>query len=1261
MNALSASSDLIMVDIFLDNKPITCLCDTGAEINLIPAPFVRKHAMRIEEQPTTRPVMVDGTGVKCIGLTTATITIGKQVIPATFYIVEGVEIGILGLDALGKLQTKIDTTTGQVVMGDEEIVGHPKKVNSACIETARCCYLRLVESVTVNPGEERFLKAQLSGGSPTGWPAVVEATEHFQERTGLIACAVRVQPGETVVPICVTNIWDKPIKTYRGQTAAELIEIPNISEPVVASTYDNQQGEPQVEATYDPIAEVNIGNMLSAAQRQDLTALIKANTDIFECENNHGFTTTIEHNIPTTIPGPITCPPRRLPMGSVEAVNETIDKHLQKGHIEPSQSPWAFPIVPVKKKDGSIRLCVDYRPLNDITPSDPFPTSNMAECLDQLLGAKYFSTIDLAQGYLQVPMSLKDREKTAFRSPTGLWQWTRMPFGLKNAPATFSRLMRQVFNHIPPDRLVLYMDDLCVISFTFEEHLKGLREVFAALRQHNLKIKASKCSFGMPEASFLGHRITRDGVAPEPDKLTKLDNWQTLRNTKEVQRFLGFCGWWRRFIPNFASISKPLTRLLEKNVDDKHFTWTVEAQEAFEKLKHSISSAPLLRHPDPHKEFVVTTDASDVGIGGTLMQRDEQGALSPIAYFSRVLSKSERAYSTFDREALAIRDTLLHFRHYLLGVKFLLQTDHRPLLHLRNMKDPFGRRGRLLSDIAEFSFDIEHIEGKENVLADALSRLGFDKSIEDRSSDSSVAAVTANNSSDPAVPTTVLANWPDMRKAQNADPVVADVLEWVSAGVRPPYEAIQNKSYQIKAFWHKYGELVIHDGLLFRRPRDSGKFLQLVVPSAIVPKVLGELHSGEFAGHFGLSKMCNLITSRFYWPGFYGDAKEWCSRCQACAIRKMPSNRHCAPLQPVVVNSPGEFVATDLTKMPKSKKGNNYILVVQDYFTKYVDLYALPDQEALPVAQKLFTDYISKHGAPLTLHSDQGKQFECKVVKELNETFGIRKTRTSPYHPQSDGQVERFNRTLKDMVSKHTSNSGNEWDDHLQQLALAYNTSVHSSTGFTPFFLNHGREARLPIDLVYGPPPDNRQSPSKFVKDTVESLTKAFTTVRDNLSQAHKRQKDNYDTRVHHKPYKPGDRVWLHNPASLRQKLAPRWLGPFIVKKRLESKGSPGVNYRIQEETGRRRRVVHYNRLKACSVPPSSERTKEDANPTIQTPPTVTLSEPPQQPATVNGTDSDDEQGAGSAVAEQGLPQIVDIPRVTRTGRAVRPPERYGF
>ena len=480
----------------------------------------------------------------------------------------------------------------------------------------------------------------------------MEGTERFKERTGLMTAPVCIAPEEIEdgrIPICVWNISAKPIRVYREQSAATVEELPAKVIPQTATTRE-----------YDPVPEVQIGKQLNDSEVTRVKNLLRENADVFDYPGNEGYTTTETYTIPTGDAEPITCPPRRHNLSLTEKINEAVEKHLKAGHIKPSRSSWAFPIVPVMKPDMTVRLCVDYKPLNNVTQSDAFPTGNINEVLDNIVGAQYFSVIDLAQGYLQVPLAEKDQAKIAFRSPTGFWEWTRMCYGLKGSPATFARLMRNVVNQNPPERLALYMDDLCVVSKTFDDHVRNLQQVFDALRQHGLRIKAKKCALVMREVKFLGHRVTKDGVQPAKEKVEATRSWPAPVSVKEVQKFLGVTGCYRKFIKNFSEQARPLTKLLEKNAT---FIWNKEQEDAFTFLKNCLTTAPVLAHPKPNVEFVVTTDAKS--------------------------------------------------------------TNHKPLLKMLEVKDPFGRRATMLRDISEFEPQLEFIKGCDNVVADAMSRLGI--------------------------------------------------------------------------------------------------------------------------------------------------------------------------------------------------------------------------------------------------------------------------------------------------------------------------------------------------------------------------------------------------------------------------------------------------------------------------------------------------------------------------------------------------------
>ena len=344
-----------------------------------------------------------------------------------------------------------------------------------------------------------------------------------------------------------------------------------------------------------------------------------------------------------------------------------------------------------------------------------------------------------------------------------------MPYGLEGSPATFSRLMQKVLGHIPPHRLALYMDDICIISKPFEEHLVNLQGVFDALRQHGLRIKAKKCAFAMKEVKCLGHKVCNKGVQPEEHKVKAIRAWVAPTCLKEVQMFLGAVGWYRKFIKDFSTIARPLAWLLEKDVT---FTWGKEQDDAFNTLKHELVKAPVLAHPDPTRPFVVTTDASKVGLGGELSQEDAQGQLHPVAYFGRALTKRERSYPTYDREVMVMRDTLKHFRYYLLGAQVVMRTDHKPLLKILEQKDPFGRRATLMRDIAEFEPRIEFILGQDNHMADALSRIGWNVKWEERDEDTSKVATICGSQDELGPCKDVRLDINDFQLQQERDPTL---------------------------------------------------------------------------------------------------------------------------------------------------------------------------------------------------------------------------------------------------------------------------------------------------------------------------------------------------------------------------------------------------------------------------------------------------------------------------------------------------------
>ena len=451
------------------------------------------------------------------------------------------------------------------------------------------------------------------------------------------------------------------------------------------------------------MAESCGGSELTIEQREQFYLLLLANADVFADDNHPGRTNLIKHRIETGNNPPVRQPVRRISPHKREEASRLLKEMLDKKVIQPSSSPWASPIVLVPKKDGSVRFCIDYRKVNAITRRDAYPLPRIDDTLDTLAGAKWFSTLDMLSGYWQVELEEGDKEKTAFCTQEGLFEFNVLPFGLCNGPATFQRLMDLVLTGLQWSSCLVYLDDVVVVGRSFEEHLRNLQNVFERLRGAGLRLKPKKCAFLQEEVLYLGHLVSREGISTDPSKIDKVVNWPEPVSTKEVQQFLGFANYYRRFIQDFSQIAKPLHRLTERNCP---FKWTAECQQSFDELKAKLTTAPVLAYPDYGKPFILDTDASDFGIGAVLSQKDDEGRERVVAFASRSLTKAERRYCVTRRELLAVVVFTQHFRPYLLGREFILRTDHGSLTWLQSFRDPEGQLARWLEKLQQFNFSM---------------------------------------------------------------------------------------------------------------------------------------------------------------------------------------------------------------------------------------------------------------------------------------------------------------------------------------------------------------------------------------------------------------------------------------------------------------------------------------------------------------------------------------------------------------------------
>lgn len=842
---------------------------------------------------------------------------------------------------------------------------------------------------------------------------------------------------------------------------------------------------PQLTAPRSPSAETvtavkelgrRSSHLLDQAQRTQLDCLLEEFLDIFAaCDEDCTRTSLVQHHIDTGQASPIRLRPHRLPLAKRQAAEELIQSMAANGVIEPADGPWAAPVVMVRK-DGGWRPCVDYRRLNEVTKKDSYPLPRIDDALDHVAGSQWFSSLDLRSGYWQVELAPEARPKTAFTIGQGLWQFTVMPFGLCNAPATFEQLMERVLKDIPRSQCVVYLDDLLVHAKDFDTALMNLREVLLAIRRAGLRLNPAKCNLLAKETTFLGHVVNGKGVATDPAKVAAVAEWPQPTNAKELQSFLGLASYYRRFVRGFATVAAPLHRLTNQGC---RFEWDEACSAAFHQLKEALVRAPVLAYPDPLRPFIVDTDASGVGVGAVLSQVGEAGE-RVVAYYSCSLNQPARNYCVTRRELLAVVMAVRRFRPYLLGNKFTLRTDHASLTWLLNFKQPEGQVARWLEILQEYDFVIQHRPGHQHTNADALSRrpcmaeaCRYCHRQEGRDQGPPLAAAVCPV--DPVRETEPFSRE-QLKQHQGADLALVEVRRWLEAGQCPDWSAVSSGGMELKVLHSLWGNLELHEGLLYRRwraPRGGQDRLQLLVPRSLRPEVLHWVHGAAGAGHYGNSKTVRRLRRRFYWPGCRQDAELHVHCCDSCTAHKGPSQRSWGPLQQYLVGAPMERVGVDiLGPFPITETGNRYVLVAMDYFTKWPEAYAVPDQSATTAAKCLVEEMFARFGVPSELHSDQGRNFESRLFQEVCQRLGVRKTRTTPLHPQSDGLVERFNRTLATQLAILTSRHQRDWDQHLPLALWSYRTAVQESSQCTPAMLMFGRELRTPVDLVFGPAPE---------------------------------------------------------------------------------------------------------------------------------------------------------------------------------------------
>lgn len=730
-----------------------------------------------------------------------------------------------------------------------------------------------------------------------------------------------------------------------------------------------------------------------------------------------------------------------------------VKKMQQQGIVQPSESPWSSPIVLVKKKNGETRFCVDYRELNKITKRDGYPLPRIDDALDCLAGSNFFSTLDLKSGYFQCPLSEEDREKTAFSTPDGLFEFRVLPFGLSNGPATFERLMDTVLRGHKWKHCLIYLDDLCIFGKTLEEHNQRLSEILKCLEQANLSLNIKKCSFGASEISLLGHQISREGVRPDPAKTQAIRSFPTPTNQKAVRSFLGLCSYYRKFMENFSKTAAPLNELLRDGVK---FNWSTDQQAAFETLKNNLTNPPLLGHFDTNQPVTLRTDACGHGIGAILAQPDATGTERVIAYASRTLSPAESRYSTTDQEGLAIVWAVKKFRPYVHGRHLTVTIDHHALCWLMTSKNLTGRLGRWALQLQEYEMTVVYKQGRKHLDADCLSRYP-DPAANTTEKDTESLTKEMDTQQVPAsTPLRIYAfSLEDIAQAQEEDRTLDRARE--QAKRSSTFESVARVLYK-------------------RNFSKTGDNLLLVLPKPMRKQALEAAHAAKESGHLGIAKTYGKLIQKYFWPTIHRDTESYVKSCLECQRRRAPTEK-AGRLQHIETpEKPFDTVGIDLLSFNTTNTGNKVIATAICHLTKYLIAEPLPDGSAEQVANFLVKHVILKHGAPRTLIHDQGKVFLSETLDQVKKRFNIAGRKTSPYHPATNGLTERSHRTLAEMISQYVNANKSDWDELLPYMVHAYNSAPQKSTKFSPFFLVHGMECTETFDTVLPPLPTSKSN-----------------------------------------------------------------------------------------------------------------------------------------------------------------------------------------
>ena len=971
--------------------------------------------------------------------------------------------------------------------------------------------------------------------------------------------------GESVNVFEVNNIADLSSKKILHSINQILRDsITTIAETTDENKTGSEDGEIELP---QHLREVQIGSEIHILDRQRIQSLILEFEDVFYKPGDPivPLNTDIRHTIRLVEnTKPIQSKIYRLPYSHNKVISEQITKWLDMGILEPSYSPWSTPCIVVDKKDQQLgRVCGDFRKLNDLTVSDAYPIRQIEEQKAHFNGSNVFSAIDLKDAYLQVELDEASKELTAIVTTDGLFEFNRMIQGLKTAPATFHRIIDSAFKEVIDTFLKPYFDDLTIHSATIDLHIQHLRQTFEIMRKFRFRAKPSKCKFGVEEIQWLGFVISNGKIKPDKKLVDSIAQLKIPVNVSEIRMVTGLFNFYRNFIPNFANRCEPLDRL--KKTETK-FVWGTDQQIAFDDLRNSLMSYPVLRLPNVNKPFILDTDASTIGIGGILQQLDEDsGNRYVVSYYSRRLSIAERKWGITDLEALALRDSISKFSRYLIGSIFTVYVDHISLTYLNNLKTLTGKLGRIALDLMGYDFTVVYKPGKHHINVDVLSRMPIDSEADKQSDNftkSGTNSVTENESTDDIAANIVVDTKADLKSfklIQEADVFTMTIIKYLTDKEGKlhddytDYLNVKNQKWEVQD-----GMLKTYD------PRVKPYRYRIVIPDAnkfMQLQLTQLLHNNN---HTGLAKMYTLLREKFYWSEMKKYVSDFIGSCIHCQKTKRNYNNSKIAKTTIVnqtnentdsVVEPFSQITVDYLDLPITETGYRCLLVIIDRATRLVQAIPCKSHDAHELVKNLINHWIFNYGVPRIILSDNGGAFVSILMKQLIKVLAIDQMLSTPYNPQSHGLVERANQTIGKVLRGilHSHQDGIEnWENYIHHTIFVINTTVNTTTGFTPYELVYGRKASYPIDrLLYDD--EVFSSTNAYFQDLLKKQKVNYAIVHEKLLTAkEKNEIYNSENKSKLRVYDVGNLVYKAKSVRLN-KLDIIYDGPYEIMKKINN------------------------------------------------------------------------------------------------------------